>query len=90
MCPGGNTFVIVVGLLIALSFTVFGLRMARNATEMARRHEEGIALWALNAGVPATSRFAWPAALFRCIGVLSALAGTAAALFAVAALIATV
>ncbi|MGZ2357608.1 hypothetical protein LRE75_13100 [Streptomyces sp. 372A] len=83
-------FVIVAGLLIALYFAFSGLRMALNATEMARRRKEAIELWALTAGRPATSRFTWPAALFRCIGVLSALAGTAAALFAVAALIATV
>ncbi|NEC06796.1 MULTISPECIES: hypothetical protein [unclassified Streptomyces] len=83
-------FVIIVGLLIALAFTVFGVRMVRNATAMARRHQEGIALWALTEGMPVTSRFAWPPVLFRCIGVLSALAGTAAALFAVAALIVAV
>ncbi|MFK0097637.1 hypothetical protein [Streptomyces sp. NPDC091040] len=83
-------FVIVVGLLLALILTAFGVRMVRNATEMARRHQEGIALWALTQQMPVTSRFAWPPVLFRCIGALSALAGTAAALFAVAALIVTV
>ncbi|MFE6763455.1 hypothetical protein [Streptomyces sp. NPDC057689] len=83
-------FTIIAGLLIALFFVASGVRMTLNATELARRREEIIALWALTEGVPATSRFSPPPALFRCIGVLSALGGTTAALIAVMALVATV
>lgn len=83
---GGNMFTIIAGLLIALFFVASGVRMTLNATELARRREEIIALWALTEGVPATSRFTPPPLLFRCIGVSSALFGTTAALIAVAAL----
>ncbi|MEU2249862.1 hypothetical protein [Streptomyces sp. NPDC019224] len=86
-------FGIVAGLLIALFFAARGLRVALNvrgaATAMARHHGEALARQAPAEGVLTTSRFAWPAALFRCIGALAAPAGTAAAPFAVAVLITT-
>ncbi|GAA3003467.1 hypothetical protein K388_00376 [Streptomyces sp. KhCrAH-43] len=79
-------FTIIAGLLIGLLFVAWGVRTTLNATEMARRREELIALCALTEGMPATSRFAPPPVFIRCVGVLSALVGTTAALIAVAAL----